>query len=123
MATTNFSKLSIQNTPQFKQTNYNSSSIESLIKNTKLQYSICNTPLGNLSFVSDNSNYSISYRMTQIKKGVIKISRIGKKVKFVDDIDPNIPLCDIIDIISIKEYNAITLYDEMNCESCGCLIN
>ena len=123
MATTNCSKLSIQNTPQFKQTNYNSSSIESLIKNTKLQYSICNTPLGNLSFVSDNSNYSISYRMTQIKKGVIKISRIGKKVKFVDDIDPNIPLCDIIDIISIKEYNAITLYDEMNCESCGCLIN
>lgn len=123
MSTTNYPKLSIQNTPQFKQTNYNISSIESLIKNTKLQYGTCTSPLGNLSFVSDNSNYSISYRMTQIKKGVIKISRIGKKVKFIDDIDPNIPLCDIIDIISTKEYNAITLYDEMNCESCGCLIN
>ena len=71
MSTINYPKVSVQNTPQFKQTNYNISSIESLIKNSKLQYGTCASPIGNLSFVSDNSNYSISYRMTQIKKGVI----------------------------------------------------
>lgn len=103
-----------------KQSSPFTGSIESLIKNSRLISTSFN--MGDLTSCSEMSSHLNSYRISHIKKGVIRISKMGKRVKFIDDINPNIPLCEFVDIKSIKEYNLLVCDNETHSEKCSCLI-